>query len=160
MDSMAKYLSKIDQKLIEEPRRKQLALERNYLNKSWNSTRSLKVNRCQTQIKTLVMWKTKSIGPVAKLPKLRITKFNGTSLDWTRFWGQFTEGIDKSSMAAITKFSLPERICHTQSKKKYRWLAIYPRGIWEANEHFEGTLWKWQRSGEGLCEGYPRTAKG
>ena len=41
----------------------------------------------------------------AKLPKLAITKFNGTNLNWTRFWGQFTEGINKSGMAAITKFS-------------------------------------------------------
>lgn len=41
----------------------------------------------------------------AKLPKLTITKFNGTSIDWMRFWGQFTEGIDKFEKAAVTKFS-------------------------------------------------------
>ena len=41
----------------------------------------------------------------AKLPKLVITKFNGSFKDWPRFWGQFTEGIDKSSVAAITKFT-------------------------------------------------------
>ena len=41
----------------------------------------------------------------AKLPKLVITKFNGTFTDWSRFWGQFTESIDKSSLPAITKFS-------------------------------------------------------
>jgi len=44
-------------------------------------------------------------GAVAKLPKLMITKFNVTNLDWTKFWGQFTDGIDKSNMDAIKKFS-------------------------------------------------------
>ena len=41
----------------------------------------------------------------AKLPKLVITKFNGSFKDWPRFWGQFIEGIDKSSVAPITKFT-------------------------------------------------------
>ena len=34
-----------------------------------------------------------------------ITKFNGTFQDWPRFWGQFSEAIDKSSIASVTKFS-------------------------------------------------------
>ena len=41
----------------------------------------------------------------AKLPKLVITKFDGTFMDWPRFWGQFTETIDKTGVASITKFS-------------------------------------------------------
>ena len=32
----------------------------------------------------------------AKLPKLTITNFDGTYKDWPRFWGQFTETIDKT----------------------------------------------------------------
>ena len=39
------------------------------------------------------------------MPKLVITKFNGTFQDWPRFWGQFSEAIDKSSIASVTKFS-------------------------------------------------------
>ena len=46
-----------------------------------------------------------AIGLEAKLPKLVITKFNGTFQDWPRFWGQFSEAIDKSSIASVTKFS-------------------------------------------------------
>ena len=42
---------------------------------------------------------------VAKLPKLSITKFSGTHLDWLRFWGQFESEIDKASLAPVTKFS-------------------------------------------------------
>ena len=41
----------------------------------------------------------------AKLPKLVISKFEGSFMDWPRFWGQFSEAIDKSSIAAITKFT-------------------------------------------------------
>ena len=33
----------------------------------------------------------------AKLPELVITKFDGSYMDWPRFWGQFSETIDKTS---------------------------------------------------------------
>ena len=41
----------------------------------------------------------------AKLPKLVISKFDGSFMDWPRFWGQFTEAIDKSSIAPISKLT-------------------------------------------------------
>ena len=42
----------------------------------------------------------------AKLPKLVITKFNGTHLDWFRFWNQYQAEIDRNqSISAVTKFS-------------------------------------------------------
>ena len=48
----------------------------------------------------------------AKLPKLEITKFNGTYADWPRFWGQYSESIDKTSVPPVTKFSyLRELLC-------------------------------------------------
>ena len=40
-----------------------------------------------------------------KLPKLELTKFEGTPLDWFRFWNQFETQIDKVEISAITKFS-------------------------------------------------------
>ena len=40
----------------------------------------------------------------AKLPKLAITKFDGTYMNWPQFWGQFTETIDKTNVQPITKF--------------------------------------------------------
>ena len=42
---------------------------------------------------------------VAKLPKLVISKFSGNYQDWQRFWGQFTETVDKTTMPPITKFT-------------------------------------------------------
>ena len=47
-------------------------------------------------------------GLEAKLLKLLITKFNGTFQNWPRFWGQFSEAIDKSNIASVTKFYLRE----------------------------------------------------
>ena len=32
----------------------------------------------------------------AKLPKLMITKFDGSFMDWPRFWGQFSETIERT----------------------------------------------------------------
>ena len=43
--------------------------------------------------------------PKAKLPKLVITRFQGTHLDWQRFWGQFEAEIDKSDIGSVAKFS-------------------------------------------------------
>ena len=37
----------------------------------------------------------------AKLSKLVISKFDGSFMDWPRFWGQFIEAIDKSSIALL-----------------------------------------------------------
>ena len=40
----------------------------------------------------------------AKLPKLVITKFNGTYADWPRFWGQYSKTIDKTDMPPVREF--------------------------------------------------------
>ena len=41
----------------------------------------------------------------AKLPKIEIERFEGSFSDWPRFWGQFTETIDKADIASINKFT-------------------------------------------------------
>ena len=53
-------------------------------------------------------------GLEAKLLKLVITKFNSMFQDWPRFWGQFSEAIDKSSIANVTKFSYLELLAPKQ----------------------------------------------
>ena len=53
-----------------------------------------------------------SIPLQAKLPKLTITIFNGSYGDWPRFWGQYSENIDKTSVPPVTKFTyLRELLC-------------------------------------------------
>ena len=44
-------------------------------------------------------------GAGAKLPKLVITKFQGTHLDWMRFWNQYETEIDKSNITQVAKLS-------------------------------------------------------
>ena len=75
-----------------------------------------KVQKMKLQLKTEQQAKTGShneggghsfsaSGVQAKLPKLVITKFNGSHMDWPRFWGQFSENMDKTSVAPITKYT-------------------------------------------------------
>ena len=52
-----------------------------------------------------------------KLPKLTITSFNGSHLDWERFWNQFEAEVENAQVAEVTKFSylkefvIPSVIC-------------------------------------------------
>ena len=39
-----------------------------------------------------------------KLPKLIITKIQGTHLDWYRFWNQYEAEIDKADIDSVAKF--------------------------------------------------------
>ena len=40
-----------------------------------------------------------------KLPKVQITKFNGTYEAWLPFWNKFQAEIDKANLASVTKFA-------------------------------------------------------
>lgn len=76
----------------------------------------------------------------AKLPKLMITKFDGTYMDWPRFWGQFTEAIDKTSVQPITKFSYLRELLHFKVKRTIEALPFTAEGYNRAksilNERF------------------------
>ena len=51
------------------------------------------------------------------MPKLVISKFNGTPQDWVRFWGQFEAQIDKSEAPAVTKFSYLMELVEVKVRK-------------------------------------------
>ena len=53
----------------------------------------------------------------AKLPKLVITKFDGTYADWPRFWGQYSETIDKSNVPPVTKFAYLRELLDAKVRK-------------------------------------------
>ena len=55
----------------------------------------------------------------AKLPKLVITKFNGSPLDWLRFWNQFEAEIDKADVAAVNEVLLIKETCGYQGAISY-----------------------------------------
>ena len=64
----------------------------------------------------------------AKLPKLVITKFDGSYMDWPRFWGQFSETIDKTSVAPITKFSYLRELVDSKVKGSIEALPFTAEG--------------------------------
>ena len=64
----------------------------------------------------------------AKLPKLMITKFDGSFMDWPRFWGQFSETIDKTNVAAITKFSYLRELLDSKVRRTIKALPFTPEG--------------------------------
>lgn len=44
-------------------------------------------------------------GDRSKLPKLTITKFNGTYEAWFPFWNKFPAEVDSTDLAPVTKFA-------------------------------------------------------
>ena len=73
---------------------------------------------------------TSAVG--AKLPKLVISKFNGTYMDWPRFWGQFTETIDKSNIAAVSKFAYLRELLDSKVKTTIEALPFTAEGYNQA----------------------------
>ena len=52
-----------------------------------------------------------------KMPKLVISKFQGTPQDWVRFWGQFEAQIHKAETPAVTKFSYLKELVNLKVRK-------------------------------------------
>ena len=49
-------------------------------------------------------------------------------MDWPRFWGQFTETIDKTSFASITKFSYLRELLDSKVKRRIEALPFKSPG--------------------------------
>ena len=96
---------RFEMKLHEE----KLRLQSEFAKKSATTSETEESGACFTQ--------------TAKLPKLVISKFEGSCMDWPRFWGQFTEAIDKSSIPPITKFTY---LCELLSPKVKRCVEALP----------------------------------
>ena len=78
-----------------------------------------------TDAKELSLFSTKT----AKLPKLAISRLWGSFTEWPKFWGQFTEAIDKSSIATITKFIYLLELLEPNVKVFCRVTTSHPRGL-------------------------------
>ena len=70
----------------------------------------IRMHRRMKEMQLQMREETKAIDNInvnckVKLPKLYITKFNGTHLDWFRFWNQFESDIEKSELSPVSKFS-------------------------------------------------------
>ena len=86
-------------------------LEEERLQQRYNEERKLEIMKFevrQTLEKKAEMSIERNVreNPVkVKLPKLIISKFEGTNLDWLRFWSQFEMEIDRADITTVSKFS-------------------------------------------------------
>ena len=64
---------------------------------------------------------------IAKIPKLVISKFEGTPQDWVRFSGQFSSQIDGTSEPATTE--------------TYRWITFHQRGLPQSQSSTREKIW-------------------
>ena len=73
----------------------------------------------------------------AKLPKIEITRFDGSPLDWPRFWGQFTATVDKRAVAPVNKFAYLCGFLSPKVKTVIEGLPFTPEGYNHAKSILE-----------------------
>jgi hypothetical protein len=73
----------------------------------------------------------------AKLPKLIITKFNGAYQDWPRFWEQFRETVDKTSIDAVVKLAYLQELLEPKIRKSVEALPFTSEGYNRARVSFK-----------------------
>lgn len=64
---------------------------------------------------------------IAKMPKLVISKFEGTPQEWVTFSGQFSSQIDGTSEPATTE--------------TYRWITFHQRGLPQSQSSAQEKIW-------------------
>ena len=101
MEYVAAGIRSIEEEKREEETRKRNLEEKIQLEKAKHEARASLEKTAKAS--TEESGNLSSVG--AKLPKLEITKFQGTFLDWMRFWNQFETEIDKAKLTQVAKFS-------------------------------------------------------
>ena len=74
---------------------------------------------------------------VVKMPKLVITKFDGTPQDWMHFWGQFETQIDKLSAPVVTKISYLKELLVLKERNLIDGFPFTPEGYQKAKDLLE-----------------------
>ena len=108
----------------EKLRRKQETVERAHAEELEFEKTKLELKQVQTEQPEI----TTMASNVVKMPKLAITKFDGTPQDWVRFWGQFETQIDKSSTPEVTKFSYLKELVDLKVRNLIDGLLFSPEG--------------------------------
>ena len=69
-----------------------------------------------------------NMGMQARLPKLEIAEFDGSYMDWLRFWGQFEEIVDKTNIATTSKLAYLRGLLCKKVRKNIEAL-LHRRGV-------------------------------
>ena len=101
VEYVAANIRSAEEEKREEEKRKRIMNEEIELEKAKFQARA----KLEKSLKTSLGDSENSSSIGAKLPKLEISKFQGTFLDWTRFWSQFETEIDKAKLTQVAKFS-------------------------------------------------------
>ena len=96
----AREARRIEQEMEDQKRKQLHEIEISHEEKKLELRRKYKKKMEENQFKSM-----KENKQSMRLPKLVITKFQGTHLDWKRFWTQFETEIDRAEIGQITKFS-------------------------------------------------------
>ena len=92
--------------LKEEAFRKEVQEEENYQKLKERQLAELELQKVKLELQTKSQSPTRhNDKPKVRLPKLVITQFNGTPVDWQRFWNQFKVEIDETDIPQVSKFS-------------------------------------------------------
>ena len=95
---------------------------------TWSDHIEEQMEKADKKIGLLEQWLSASGNIKAKLPKLTITKFNGTYADWPRFWRQYSETVDKAGTPPVTKFSYLRELSCEKAKKAIKALPYTAEG--------------------------------
>ena len=114
----------------EKLRQKQEAVERAHAEELELEKKKKELKQAQTEPPEI----TAMASNVVKMPKLVITKFDGTPQDWVRFWGQFETQIDKSSTPEVTKFSYLKELVDLKVRNLIDGLPLTPEGYNKAKD--------------------------
>ena len=130
VNKLAALLTEAERRETEKARQEQLEFEKELIEKKIRYNRELEEKDQQDSIFTGSedAKQTQGTSNAAKLPKFTITKFDGTYLDWNQFWGQFTEAIDKTGMAAPTQFSYLKEFVDLKVRKTIDGLPFTAEG--------------------------------
>ena len=72
-----------------------------------------------------------------KMPKLVITKYDGTYERWLSFWNEFEAEIDNTDLPAVTKFSYLKELLEPHVCDEIDGLPFTMEGYTRAKKHFE-----------------------
>ena len=78
----------------------------------------------------------------ARLPKLEIAEFDGSYMDWPRFWGQFEEIGDKTNIPSTSKLAYLCGLLCKQVRKDIEALPFTAEGYNRAKSILKSTYGK------------------
>ena len=129
VEELSTFLTEAERRETEKARQEQLEFKKELIERKFRYHKELEEKDQQDSIFTESQDKqTQGTSTTAKLPKLTITKFNGTHLDWNWFWGQFAEAIDKTGMVMLTKFSYLKEFVDLKVRKTINRLPFTTEG--------------------------------